>query len=220
MLYLYRKTEKLIYVLSVHIYELGVHMRQLTEKEKEIVLLLTKDFTTYYNAHSISKQVRMSHKGASKALKFLEQNEIVKSQKIGRAIIYKLTFNEYARELAALFLFEEARAKAPRWVKEFEQFKKADALILFGSVLCTNKYKDIDLLVLIDEKNYSTVDKQVLEKNAILVKPIHPVWQVRADLEKNLRKKDPVMLEIIKTGLVLKGQHIIMEVLADVTRFE
>lgn len=195
-------------------------MRQLTEKEKEIALLLTKDFTTYYNAHSLSKKVRMSHKGASKALKFLEQNEIVKSQKIGRAIIYKLTFNEYARELAALFLFEEARAKAPRWVKEFEQFEKADALILFGSALRTNKHNDIDLLILTEEKNYHTVEKQVLEKNKILVKPIHPVWQVRSDLEKNLRKKDPVVLDIIKTGVVLKGQHVIMEVLANVSRNE
>lgn len=195
-------------------------MRQLTEKEKTIVLLLTKDFTTYYNAHSLSKQIGMSPKGASKALKFLEQNEIVKSKRIGKAIIYKLTFNEYARELAALFLFEEARTKAPRWVKEFEQFEKADVLILFGSVLRTNKHNDIDLLILTEEKNYPAFDKQVLEKNKLLTKPIHPVWQVRSDLEKNLRKKDPVVLEIIKTGLVLKGQHTIMEVLSDVTRYE
>ena len=195
-------------------------MRQLTEKEKEIVLRLAKEFTAFYNARSLSKQVGMSPRGALKALKFLEQNGIVKSQIIGKAIIYKLTFNEYARELAALFLFEEARVKALRWVNEFQQFQKADALILFGSVLRTAKHNDIDLLILIEKKNYHSIDKQVLEKNRILVKPIHPIWQVRSDLEKNLRKKDPVVLDILKTGLVLKGQHIITEVLADVARLE
>jgi len=195
-------------------------MRALTEKEKSIVLLLTKDFTTFYNANSLSKKIGMSPRGALKALKFLEQNEIVKSNKIGRAIIYKLTFNEYARELASLFLFEEARAKAPRWVKEFEQFQKAEVLILFGSVLRTKNYKDIDLLILCEEKNYQPLEKQVLDKNTVLPNPIHPIWQMQEDLEKNLRKKDPVMLEIIKTGLILKGQHKIIEVLSDVTRYE
>jgi len=195
-------------------------MRALTEREKAIVLLLTKDFTADYNARSLSKHVGMSSRGALKALKFLEQNEIVKGKRIGNAIIYKLAFNEYTGELASLFLFEEARAKAPRWVNEFEKFKKADVLILFGSVLRTNKHNDIDLLILVEEKNYRALDEQVLEKNALLVRPIHPIWQVRADLEKNLRKKDPVVLEIIKTGLVLKGQRIIVEVLTNVTRTE
>lgn len=195
-------------------------MRALTEKEKAIVLLLTKDFTVFYNARSLSKQVGMSPRGALKALKFLEQNDIVKSTRIGKALIYRLIFNEYALELTSLFLFEEARTKALRWVKEFEQFKNVDALILFGSVLRTPKYNDIDMLILADKKSYRILNKQIIEKNSLLLKPIHPVWQLRSDLEKNLRKRDPVLLEIIKTGLVLKGQRTILEVLANVARFE
>lgn len=195
-------------------------MRALTEKEREIVLLLTKDFTVFYNARSLSKQVGMSPRGALKALKFLEQNQIVKSERVGKALIYRFTFNEHAFELVSLFLFEEARTKALRWVKEFEQFKHADALILFGSVLRTLKYTDIDMLILTNKKNYQALNKQVLEKNLLLHKPIHPVWQLHSDLEKNLRKRDPVLLEIIKTGIVIKGQRIIMEVLSDVARLE
>lgn len=195
-------------------------MRALTEKERAIVLRLTKDFTAFYNASSLSKQVGMSPRGVLKALKFLEQNQIVKSERIGKALIYRLTFNEHAFELVSLFLFEEARTKAPRWIKEFEQFKCADALILFGSVLRTLKYNDIDMLILTDKKNYRVLNKQVLEKNSLLHKPIHPVWQLRSDLEKNLRKRDPVLLEIIKTGIIVKGQRIIMEVLSDVARLE
>lgn len=195
-------------------------MRALTEKEKAIVLRLTKDFTAYFNARSLSKQVGMSPRGALKALKFLEENKIVESKRIGRALIYRLTFNDYACELASLFLFEEARTNASRWVNEFEQFKLADALILFGSVLRTQKYNDLDLLILTDKKNHSALNKQVLEKNSILLKPIHPIWQLRSDLEKNIRKRDPVLLEIIKTGFVIKGQHIIMEVLSNAAGFE
>src|SRR3989304_5490469 len=104
-------------------------MRPLTEKEKDIILVLAKDFTTYYHARSLSKQVGMTPRGALKALKTLERRAIVKGKPVGKAIIYQLTFNEHVKKLLPLFLFEEAHAKARRWIKEFEHFK-ANALIL------------------------------------------------------------------------------------------
>ena len=73
-------------------------------------------------------------------------------------------------------------------------------------------------MILVESKGYDLVSKQMVEKNMILVKPIHPVWQTRSDLEKNIKKADPVILEILKTGVVLKGQDIIAEVLNSVTR--
>ncbi len=190
-------------------------MPRMPEKEKEIVLLLAKDFTTDYNAQSLSKHVGMSPRGALKALRALEKLEIVKGKRVGKAIIYKPTFNEYARKLLPVFLFEEAQTKALRWVKEFEHFK-VKALILFGSVLRGKGHNDIDLMMLVELKDYDKVNKQVEEKNVILVKPIHPVWQTRDDLEKNIRKPDKVILEILKTGVVLKGHEIIAEVLANI----
>lgn len=192
-------------------------MRQLTEKEKEIVLMLAKDFTTFYNARSLSKHVGMSPRGALKALKSLELLEIVKGMPVGRAIIYTLTFNEHVKKLLPLFLFEEAQTKALRWFKEFEHFK-AKALILFGSALRGKGHNDIDVMLLIDPKKYDQVNKQIEEKNAILVRPVHAVWQTHDDLVKNIRKPDKVILEILKTGVVLKGQEAIAEVLAHVAR--
>ena len=192
-----------------------VPMRPLTEKEKEIVLVLAKDFSALYNARSLSKFVGMTPRGALKALKSLEQFEIVKGKAVGRAIIYKLTFNEHVKRLLPLFLFEEAQTKALRWAREFEHFK-ANALILFGSALRGKGHNDIDVMLLITRKDYDIANKQVEEKNAILVKPIHPVWQTRDDLEKNIRKPDSVILEILKTGVVLKGQEIISEVVSNI----
>jgi len=197
-----------------------VPIRALSEKEKAIVLMLAKDFTADYNARSLSKHVGMSPRGALKALKFLEQHGIVKSKRIGKAGIYHLTFDEYARRLVALLMFEEAQTRTSRWVKEFEDFRKADAIVLFGSVLRANKHNDIDVLILVEPEGYEELTKFVRQTNSILVKPLHPVWQTRSDFEKNLVKRDPVVLEIMKTGVVLKGQDIIVEVLAGVARRE
>ncbi|HLC84990.1 MAG TPA: hypothetical protein VJH22_04310 [Candidatus Nanoarchaeia archaeon] len=193
-------------------------MRALTEKEKRIVLVLAKDFTALYNARSLSKQVGMTPRGALKALKNLELIGLVKGRPFGRAIIYKLIYNEHARKLLPLLLFEEAQT-ASRWVKDFEGFK-ARALIIFGSAIRGKGHNDVDLMILIDQKDYDLVQKQVEEKNALLVKPIHPVWQTRNDLERNLKKSDPVLVEMLKSGLVLKGQELIAEALAHVARGE
>ena len=192
-------------------------MRPLTEKEREILLLLVKDFTTEYNARSLSAKVNLSPRGALKALKILEQRGLVKSRRLGNALICTPLFGEHGRRLCALLLFEEAQEKAARWVKEFEGFTKACALVLFGSVLRTKDHNDIDLMIVVEEKYYKSVVKLVDEKNKILLKHIHPVWQTPDDFGKNLRKPDKVVLDVMRTGIVLKGQETIVEALARVT---
>jgi len=49
---------------------------------------------------------------------------------------------------------------------------------------------------------------------------LHPIWQTTEDLRKNTQKRNKVILEILKTGVVFKGQELITEVLARVTRRE
>lgn len=159
-------------------------MRPLTENEREVLLLLIKDFTAEYNARSLSTKVNLSPRGALKALKILEQRGLVKSRRLGNALICTPVFNEHGRRLSALLLFEEAQEKAHRWVKEFEGFTKACALVLFGSVLRTKDYNDVDLMIVVEEKDYKSMSKIVDEKNKILLKRIHPVWQTLDDLEK------------------------------------
>jgi predicted nucleotidyltransferase len=195
-------------------------MRALTEKEKKIVLLLAKDFTTDYNARSLSRKVGMSPRGALKALKFLEQNGIARGRQVGKSIIYRLVYDEYSQMLVAEFLLDESRTKAQRWIREFSEFRKAKALVLFGSAIRSGTHNDIDLLIIVEKKDYDTLYKLVKAKNDILVKPIHPVWQTRSDMVKNILKRDAVVLEIIKTGIVLKGNYFITEVLASVSRRE
>lgn len=192
-------------------------MRQLTEKEREIIILLTKDFTSAYNARSLTKQIKMSPRGALKALKLLEQNNIVKGTRIGKAIVYKMNFDPYTKKLVALFLFEESQSKAVRWIEEFKDIK-AKALILFGSILHSKHQNDIDLLIISNKKNIPVLEHIIHKKNELMLKPIHPVWQTKEDFKKNMLKKDPVLLEIIKTGIILLGQDEIIEVLADVSR--
>ena len=84
-------------------------MTTLTQKERETVLILFKDYTAFYNANSISRVLNISHVGAQKIFKRLLQGNIVISKTIGKSIIYKLNFNDsYVSQLVTFLLADEA----------------------------------------------------------------------------------------------------------------
>ena len=182
-------------------------MTNITEKEKEIVLKIFKDFTNSYNASSISKLVKMTRVGSYKALKNLEQHGILESKRLGKAIFYKIKLNDnYAKKSVELVLMEEANQKK-RWLEEFKElFDLCESVILFGSILKSEeKANDIDLLLIMDQENNTKINKFIDTKNQILLKKIHPIKQTSDDFINNVKKKDKVILDAIKTGIVLSG---------------
>ena len=100
-------------------------MVSLTEKEKEALLVLFKDFAAFYNANSISKVLKISHVGAQKMLKNLLKGGILASMSIGKSIIYKpMLDDDYVQKLMSFLLADEAN-RHKRWKEEFKElFKK------------------------------------------------------------------------------------------------
>src|SRR3989344_1097390 len=186
----------------------------LSDKEGEILLVLFKDFTTWYNATSISKIVKITPRGSLKALNKLVKSGLITSKKFGKANQYNLNFNNLSKKTIELLLLEESEKKHRRWVYEFEKIEKTEIMILFGSVTRKNKdYRDVDLLLVIKEKNYKEIIDQISSKNKILIKPVHSIFQTIEDLRKNILKKDKVIIDALKTGIVLKCQKEIVEVI-------
>lgn len=191
----------------------------LSVKEKAILLLLFKDFSVSYNARSISGKVGMTPRGALKALKNLEKQGFVSPKPFGRAIEYMFSFsNALAKKNVELFLLEEAELKHKRWVEEFRKFGEARILVLFGSASRMEKgYNDIDILAVVDKNKYQGLLKKIEEKSLILPKKIHPVVQTLNDLKENLRARNAVVLDAIRTGVVVRGADELVEVVESVT---
>ena len=189
-----------------------------SEKEKEILLLLFKDFSISYNARSISGKVSMTPRGALKALKNLEKQGFVIPKQFGRAIEYKFNFsNALAKKSIELFLLEEAELKHKRWRAEFGNMVDAYILILFGSAVRKEKgYNDIDMVAVVTKDKFHELQKAIDKKQELTVKRIHVVWQSPKDMKNNLKKKEPVMLDALKTGIVLKGQTELFEMIQSV----
>ena len=92
-------------------------------------------------------------------------------------------------------------------------------MLIFGSVLRKpDKANDIDLLLVFKKEEYSAVNKLISERRAISAKAIHAVKQTPDDLYKNLKKRDKVLLNIIKSGYVLHGYDKLLEAIKNAAR--
>jgi len=194
-------------------------MTTLTQKERETVLILFKEYTTFYNANSISKVLNISHVGAQKIFKRLLQENVVISKTIGKSITYKLNFNnDYVPSLVSFLLADEAN-KFKRWKEEFKELLKKDRIVmLFGSTVKDYAHAhDIDLMIVIENKEVNEVNAFLKKKEEILPKKLHAIKLNHQDLSENFKKRDKAFVDIIKNAIILYGQEKYVEILKNVT---
>src|SRR3989344_1985765 len=177
-------------------------------KEQEIVKLIFKDFLVEYNSRNISPKVGLTHSGAFRVLKKLKEKEMVKSRHVGKAVIYSLNFENplTLKEIETALTIEALKHRM--WIEEFKKIEgKAKSVVLFGSILRNEKEaKDIDIHIVADKKDYSKIKEIIEERNKILPKPIHLIFQTPDDFKSDIKRRYKVTIEIIKTGIVLFGQ--------------
>lgn len=192
-------------------------MKEITENEMHFILEILKNPEQELNARSISKIIGITHMGSLKIAKRLEKEGIISSKVIGKAIIYKLKLNkDYVKQYIKFLLQREAEhsnASIKMWVEELKKVKKAKAIVLFGSILRKGEQaNDIDVLVMVDKNNFKNLKKEIEEINLLNTKKIHPVFQTKADLKRNIELSDKVVLNAIK-GIVVLGEENIIEAL-------
>lgn len=192
-------------------------MREITNNEMVFVLIIFKSPEIEYNANSIAKKIGISSMGALKIAKRLEKESIIKARKLGKAKFYRLNFNnDYVRQYIKFLLKRESEQALPYikvWIENIKKIKSADAAILFGSVLRKHKEaKDIDVVLITDEKRYKKLKKEIEDIDLMNVKKLHPLYQTKEDIKKNIEKGDKPLLNAIK-GIVVFGEDMIIDLL-------
>ncbi|MBS3090272.1 hypothetical protein J4433_00700 [Candidatus Pacearchaeota archaeon] len=185
-------------------------MEDITNNEMLFVLSIFKSPEIEYNANSIAKHIGISSMGALKIAKRLEKENIVISRELGKAKFYNLNFNnDYVRQYIKFLLkreSEQAPAYIKRWVAELKKIKSADSAVLFGSILKKREEaEDIDVLLIIDNKGFSRLKKEIENINLVNIKKLHPLYQREEDLKKNIKRNDKPLLDAIK-GIVIFGE--------------
>ncbi len=194
-------------------------MTAITQKEKEALLMIFKDFSSYYNANSLSKILGISRIGTMNILKKFHKKEILINKKIGKSIVYKVNLNDdYARKLISFLLADEAN-NFKRWKDEFKElFKKERIVMLYGSTIRNyEKARDIDIMIVIKKNEYKEVVKVLRERQEFLPKKIHSIKLTTKDLLNNLEKKQKAIVDIGKNAIILYGQDKYVEIIKNVT---
>ena len=194
-------------------------MIPITQKEREALLLIFKDFTKYYNANSISKEIDISHVGVQKILKRFLDERLTNSRRIGKSIIHKPNFeNDYTKQLISFLLADEAN-NFQRWKKEFKEVS-GDVIMMHGSAIKNYKHaNDIDVMVICDIKDFKKIDKEIKEIQEILPKKIHLIKLTKEDFLNNIKENKKAIIDIIKNAVILYGHDKYVEVMKNVSGF-
>jgi hypothetical protein len=194
-------------------------MVSLTQKEKQALLTLLKEFSAYYNANSLSKVLGMSRIGTMKMLKKLAKINLLIKKNIAKSTVYRVNLeDEYTRKLLSFLLADEAH-KFKRWKDEFKNLSKPGRIVMmYGSAIRDySKANDIDLMLVIEKSEYREVKKAIAERQAFLAKKIHPIELTKQDFFKGIKNNKAVMEHTIKNAIILNGEDKYVEILKDVT---
>lgn len=181
---------------------------------KKILLYLLKNFELN-NINQISKKLKISVGSSFKILKELEKNNFLFTKNIGNAKYYELDLqNKETIKWCELLLLEEKRnlkSYSKIYSKEIQNFKNADLIILFGSILKNNDFNDVDVLFVTNKIKVTT--GFCLNISKIRSKPVVPLIIKKEDLINEIKKNKESILNIIKTGVILKGESVFLEII-------
>src|SRR3989344_681136 len=184
---------------------------------KKIILYLLKNLELV-NINQISKILSISVGSAFKILKDLEKNNLVLSSDLGNARFYQINLNnkETIKWCEILFLEEKRTLKgySKLYAEEIQKFEHSELIILFGSVLTNKDFNDVDVLFITNKPK--EVTKFCLNLSKIRTKPVVPLILKKEDLINEIKDKKEVVLNILKTGIILRGESVFIKVLKNV----
>lgn len=193
-------------------------MAKQTENEKKALLILFKDFLSYYNANSLSNMLGISRIGTMKILKKLEKEELLKSQTIGKSIVYKPNLeSDYVRDLLAFLLSDEAN-NFKRWKEEFKElFKEGRIVMLYGSTIKDySKARDIDIMIIRKKGEGGEVSKTISKRQQFVSNKIHSIDLTSEEFVNNMKKRQKAIIDIVKSAVVLFGHNKYVELMENV----
>ncbi len=190
----------------------------ITANEKKVLKMLLYAFGESYSINQIAKECNIAPNGALKILRKFEKEEILKFRKIGNMKSYSLNFeDEKTKNLLKLALIPELKGRLRYRAEDLKSLKEfTEACIIFGSYVDLKKEpNDIDLFFIIKDRKFNDYKKESLLAHKSMPIKVHDVLQTSKDVAENLKKKDKVIIEILKTGIILWGYDKIINIVED-----
>ena len=188
----------------------------LTKNEKKVLRLLLAAFNRERSINNIAKECGLVPNGAYKILKKFEKEGILKAKNIANIKSYSINFDdEKADNILELALMPKLEGRIKYRLEDLKGLKEiTKACILFGSYIDLKKEPhDLDILFVINRNNFKQYKKRLADIEDMVPAKIHDVLQTEEDLKNNIANKDKVILQILRTGIILWGIKTIIKVI-------
>lgn len=194
----------------------------LTIKEKRVLRLLATCFGNDYSINDVARKCGTTPNGAYKILIKLEKEGILKIKHIANIKAYRLDFNseKTTRVLELAFMPDVLEGRVKMRAEDIQLMKTAtQGCILFGSYTTTKKEPgDLDILFVVQGKNFEAYKRALSKAQDIIPVKIQDIVQTTKDLNKNLKKGDPIIVEALRNGIVLWGFTVLVVAIKNVNR--
>ena len=179
----------------------------LTANEKKLIRFLASGLKDH-SINEIARACKIAPNGAHKILRKLEEENVVTPKQIANIKSYQLDFSS-EKTLCILELAlmpEKLEGRVKQRADDLKRLRGlAKAAIIFGSYTKKKEPKDLDVIFVLESRNFSRYKRLLAEIQGIVPVKIHDVAQKNEDFSRNLQKDDPIISEALRNGIVLWG---------------
>lgn len=194
----------------------------LTANEQQVLRFLAASLGKDYSINDIAKESKLSPNGAYKLLSKFEKEGVLKAKKIANIKSYKLNF-ENEKTLIVLnlaFIPTALQGRINSRIEDLQSLKPlTQVCVIFGSYITKKQNPtDLDILFVLEKKNFKKYKQMLGKVQDITPIKIQDVIQTTNDLGENLKKEDPVIVGIIKKGIIVWGFDVLVKVIANASK--
>jgi predicted nucleotidyltransferase len=183
-----------------------------TNIKLEIISLFRSNYLAQYHVREMAKLTKKSHVTLLPHLKDLKKDKILVSKKIGKNKQYSLNFDNIITknyltisETTVTTSFLEQVFLIKKITKEIFNLNLSGTIILFGSYAKKTFKDDSDIDLFYLGQITSKEIQNIRSIGKIYGKTINVKKSTLKNFELGLRKKDPLIIEIIKNHIVLQN---------------
>lgn len=197
-----------------------LYSKMITEKQGKVLKFLATGSYSENYINNIARECNLAVSGSQWILNNLEEQDIIIHQDIGNLKSYNINFNDKSKDFLSIAYSEKLNDKLENRRRELEPLEKVSKIsIVFGSYLHKKDPNDIDILFILDKNSdYDNFNEKLGHLRHIVPVKVHAVLQTRKDLIGNIKKKDKIIIEALRNGILLWGNKYLVEVFEDVSK--
>ena len=191
-----------------------------TNNKFRILSLYRLNYLAQYHTREMARLTKKSHVTLLPHLKVLEKDKILRAKTMGKNKVYTLNLDNiltksyiFISELLESILFQEQVFLIKKITTEISKLNLSGSLILFGSYAkkTFKEDSDIDFFYLGELKEAEIIKAKAIGK--VYGKMINIKITSIKNFESGLRKKDALIMEILKYHVILHNPDIFINAL-------